>query len=49
MAMKTRIINLRRLGRLEEANRDLARAKKLVETYPHLAAQATHIEARDEK
>jgi Flp pilus assembly protein TadD len=40
MALTTRIINLRRLGRFEEANVDMAKARALVQQYPHLGSAA---------
>jgi tetratricopeptide (TPR) repeat protein len=43
MALKTRIINYRRLGLKEEALEDLNRAKQLVAGYPHLKGQAEQI------
>ncbi|MBO2447133.1 putative DNA binding domain-containing protein [Actinomadura barringtoniae] len=43
MALKTRIINYRRLRYNEEAEEDLARAKDLLVKYPHLSSQAHHI------
>lgn len=43
MALKTRIINLRRRGRIEEAKRDLDLAKELIARHKHLYAEARHI------
>jgi tetratricopeptide (TPR) repeat protein len=36
MALTTRVINLRRLGRIEEASADIRRARELVTQHPHL-------------
>jgi Flp pilus assembly protein TadD len=44
VALRTRIINLRRLGRRDEAERDLGLARKLVTDNLHLAAQAHFVE-----
>lgn len=44
MALKTRIINLRRLGRNSAATADLALAYDLLERYPYLSAQRIHID-----
>lgn len=44
MALTTRIINLRRLGRTDEAMEDLQRARGLVAQYPHLARAAKKLE-----
>ncbi|WP_433890363.1 RNA-binding domain-containing protein [Streptomyces sp. CA-111067] len=43
MAIKTRVINYRRLGRDDEAREDLALAKSLLAQHPHLSSQAHHI------
>lgn len=43
MALVTRVINLRRLGRSDEAMADIARAKDLVGRFPHLASAATKL------
>ena len=43
MALKTRIINLRRLGRREEASEDLALAVKVIADNPHLKDHAFQI------
>jgi len=43
MALKTRIINLRRRGRIEEAKRDLDLAKELIARHKHLYVEARHI------
>jgi len=43
MALTTRIINLRRIGRNEEAQSDLARAKELIRQYPFLASAAERL------
>jgi tetratricopeptide (TPR) repeat protein len=47
MALKTRIINLRRLGRETDAADDLAFAYQLLDQHPHLRRQRTHIEEVD--
>lgn len=44
MALTTRIINLQRLGRREEAIEDLKRARALVEQYPHLRSGAKRLD-----
>jgi len=44
MALKTRIINLRRLGREADATEDLALAHQLLDRHPHLRRQRAHIE-----
>ncbi|MDX5461244.1 RNA-binding domain-containing protein [Micromonospora tulbaghiae] len=49
MALKTRIINLRRLGRDDEANEDLALAHQILAKFPHLQGQADHINELDLK
>ncbi|MGW3040727.1 RNA-binding domain-containing protein [Kitasatospora sp. NPDC001159] len=43
MAIKTRVINYRRLGRQDDARDDLTLAKSLLSQHPHLSAQAHHI------
>jgi hypothetical protein len=43
MALKTRIINLRRLGQTAEAEADLAYAKEILAKHRHLQANAQHI------
>jgi tetratricopeptide (TPR) repeat protein len=43
MAIKTRVINLRRLGRNEEAERDIRFAEDVLTSNPHLQHQARHI------
>ena len=48
VALRTRIINLRRLGRRDEAERDLELARKLVTDNLHLAAQAHFVEDLEE-
>lgn len=49
MSLKTRIINLRRLNRHEEAQADLIYAEQLLEEYPYLKTHAHHItDLRDE-
>jgi tetratricopeptide (TPR) repeat protein len=48
MALKTRIINLRRLGRKEEAEEDLKRAGEYLAAYPELQGQAYHIAQLDD-
>ncbi len=49
MAVKTKIINLRRLGRNEEANHALEYAREVLAKNPHLNDQAGHIaELEDE-
>ena len=49
MALKTRIINLRRVNRSKEADADLARAKHLIADNPHLSHQVDEIrELEDE-
>jgi Flp pilus assembly protein TadD len=47
MALTTRVINLKRLGRVEEARRDLGRAKELVARYPQLRVAAGRLEDLD--
>lgn len=49
MSLKTRIINLRRLGRFDEAWQDLALAEKLMQEHPYLKAQEDHIAELREK
>ncbi|MFI2286442.1 NB-ARC domain-containing protein [Streptomyces niveus] len=48
MALKTRIINYRRLGELEMAADDLAFAKSLLRDHPHLSGQSHHIAELEE-
>ena len=49
MALKTRIINLRRVNRSTDADADLARAKHLIAHNPHLSHQVDEIrELEDE-
>lgn len=43
MALKTRIINLRRVGRSAEAADDLEYAKRILAENPHLSDRASHI------
>ena len=43
MALTTRVINLQRLGRHEEAKVDLARARAVVNQYPHLSHTAAKL------
>lgn len=40
MALKTRMINLSRLGRTEEVKRDLARVDEMFKKYAHLVTEA---------
>ena len=42
MALKTMIINLQRLGREEDVNRDLALVKDIIRRCPHLAGEVRH-------
>ncbi len=42
MALKTRMINTKRLGNQDEFNKDLAWAKELFIKYPHLSSEAQH-------
>jgi predicted negative regulator of RcsB-dependent stress response/DNA-binding MarR family transcriptional regulator len=42
MSLKTRIINLKRIKRVQEAEADLAFAKKILEENPHLQDEAWH-------
>lgn len=44
MALTTRIINFRRLGRHSEAAEDLRKARSIIETHPHLASAARKLE-----
>lgn len=48
MALKTRIINLRRAGRSKEADADLFTAKRLLATNPHLSHNADEIRELEE-
>jgi tetratricopeptide (TPR) repeat protein len=48
MALKTRILNLRRLGLAERATEDLRLAEDLLARYPELQAQAFHIAQLEE-
>ena len=48
MAYKTRIINLRRLGKAGEAAEDLLTAKRLIADNPHFQSQASHIAELEE-
>lgn len=48
MALKTRIINLRRVGDTSAAEEDLERARELLRQYPHLSSQAHHIAELEE-
>jgi tetratricopeptide (TPR) repeat protein len=48
IALRTRIINLRRLGRLQAAESDLLRAKQIVQDNPHLRDQMRYLEDLDE-
>ncbi|MCG8926990.1 RNA-binding domain-containing protein [Lentzea sp. CC55] len=43
MALKTRVINYRRMGWTEEADTDLRMANNLIAQHSHLASQADHI------
>lgn len=47
MALTTRVINLRRLRRPEEASLDVQRVKGLIDQYPHLGAAARRILSLD--
>jgi tetratricopeptide (TPR) repeat protein len=49
MAVKTRIINLRRLNRKDEADRDLAYAREVLANNPHLQSQVYHIAELDDE
>jgi len=49
MALKTRIINLRRLGQYEDARLDLEYAKEILAQNPHLSDEAGHIADLDEE
>ena len=49
MALKTRIINLRRAGLLKEADGDLARAKQVLSRNPQLGHQADEIRELEEE
>jgi tetratricopeptide (TPR) repeat protein len=44
MSLTTRIINLRRLGRIEEARDDLRTARELVARYPQLTHSAIRLD-----
>lgn len=44
MALTTRIINLRRLGRTDEAVQDLQRARELIGQYPYLSRAARKLD-----
>ena len=44
MALTTRVINLRRLGKVEDANSDIRRARDLIKQYPHLAYASTKLD-----
>lgn len=48
LALKTRVINLRRLGRMKEAEIDIVYANKVLEENPHLQHQARHIAELEE-
>ncbi|MEV6289421.1 RNA-binding domain-containing protein [Streptomyces sp. NPDC051896] len=48
MALKTRVINYRRLGEHHLATEDLAFAKSLLRDHPHLAGQSHHIAELEE-
>lgn len=47
MALTTRIINLKRLGRLDEARADIARAREIINLYPHLSHGASRLSELD--
>jgi tetratricopeptide (TPR) repeat protein len=47
MALTTRIINLRRLGRSAEAEADIARARQVIAQYPHLSHVASKLDELD--
>ena len=47
MALTTRIINLRRLGRSAEAEADIARARQIIAQYPHLSHVASKLDELD--
>jgi hypothetical protein len=49
MALKTRIINLRRANRPKEADDDLAQAKRVLAQNPHLGHQADEIRELEEE
>ncbi|MGI0036100.1 MAG: hypothetical protein ACRD98_09555 [Nitrososphaera sp.] len=49
LSLKTRIINLRRLGRLQEANQDLVFAKEVLSQNPHLQDHANDIADLEEE
>jgi tetratricopeptide (TPR) repeat protein len=43
LALTTRVINLRRLGRIDDANKDLARAKDIINKFPFLSSASTKL------
>jgi Flp pilus assembly protein TadD len=47
MALTTRIINLRRLGRSAEAEADIARARQIIAQHPHLSHVASKLDELD--
>jgi hypothetical protein len=47
MALTTRIINLRRLGRSAEAEADIMRARQVITQYPHLSHVASKLDELD--
>lgn len=47
MALTTRVINLRRLKRDDEAEADLRRARELISVHPHLASAGRKLEQLD--
>jgi hypothetical protein len=47
MALTTRIINLRRLGRSAEAEADIMRARQIITQYPHLSHVASKLDELD--